>query len=125
MAVAIRERRDRLGGTTMLIVGGTAADTELTGTIYERGEDPPRFSGSPDDGAPYVWICDEFYEVETGGSVQELRDRDVRIAFESPLPRGFETREQALAAAKDHLRTQFARIGVPSEDVRIEVRRER
>ena len=109
----------------MLIVRGSAAETSLTGTIYERGEEPPRFSGTPDDGAPYVWICDEFYQVDTGGSLQVLDDREVRIAFETPLPRGFDTREQALAAAKEHLRTQFARIGVPGEDVRIEISRER
>lgn len=107
------------------MVRGTAAGTDLTGTIYERGEDPPRFRGSPEDGAPYVWICDEFYEVDSGGSVQTVGDREVRIAFESPLPRGFETREQAVAAAKEYLRTQFARIGVPSDDVTVEIRRER
>jgi hypothetical protein len=37
------------------------------------------------------------------------------------MPRGFETREQAVAAAKEHLRTQFARVGVPEEAVEIEV----
>ena len=109
----------------MLIVRGMAGGTELTGTIYERGEDPPRFRGSPDDAAPYVWICDEFYEVDTGGSVQSIDDREVRIAFETPMPRGFDTRTQAIAAAKEHLRTQFARIGVPSDQVTIEVKRER
>ena len=103
----------------MILVRGAAGGTELTGTIYERGEDAPRFRGTPDDGAPYVWICDEFYEVDSGGSTQRIDGREVRIAFESPLPRGFETREQAIEAAREHIRTQFARIGV--EDVEVEV----
>ncbi len=105
----------------MLLVRGAAEGTELTGTIYERGEEPPEFSGSPNDDAPYVWICDEFYEVDSGGSKQVVGDREIHVAFESPMPRGFETREQALEAARDHIRTQFARLGVDSEGVTIEV----
>ncbi|ARS89060.1 DUF7113 family protein [Natrarchaeobaculum aegyptiacum] len=105
----------------MLMVRGRAGGTELTGTLFERGEEPPQFSGSPDDDAPYVWICDEFYEVESGGSVQQIDDREVNIAFESPMPRGFETRDQAVDAAKEHVRTQFARIGIDEPDVEIEL----
>jgi hypothetical protein len=37
------------------------------------------------------------------------------------MPRGFETREQALEAAREHVRTQFARVGVAPEAVEIEV----
>lgn len=107
----------------MIILEGSAAGTTLTGTLYERGEDPPRFRGAPDDGAPYVWICDEFYQVDTGGSQQRLDGQEIRVAFETPIPRGFETRERALTAAKDHIRTQFARIGVSQTDVRLEVTR--
>ena len=103
----------------MLLVRGRGGGTELTGTIYERGETPPTFKGSPDEGAPYVWICDEFYEVESGGSVQRVDGEEIRIAFESPMPRGFDTREDAIEAAKDHVETQFARIGV--KDVSVEV----
>ncbi len=105
----------------MLLVRGWAGDSALTGTIYEQGEDPPQFSGSPDTDAPYVWICDEFYEVESGGSTQIIEGRELQIAFESPMPRGFETRGQALTAAKEHLRTQFARLDVDPETVEIEV----
>jgi hypothetical protein len=105
----------------MLLVRGTAAGTALTGTIYEEGEDPPQFSGSPDDNAPYVWVCDEFYEVDSGGSTQVIEGREIRIAFESPMPRGFETREAALEAAREHVRTQFARLGVDRSAVSIEV----
>ncbi|MGM0447744.1 MAG: DUF7113 family protein, partial [Methanobacteriota archaeon] len=36
-------------------------------------------------------------------------------------PRGFDTREQAVEAARDHVRTQFARIGVDPADVAVEV----
>jgi len=106
----------------MLLVRGAAGGTALTGTIYEEDEDPPAFSGSPDDGSPYVWICDAFYEVESGGSTQVIAGEEIQVAFESPMPRGFSDRQQALDAAKDHVRTQFARIGVAPDDVEISVR---
>jgi len=105
----------------MLLVRGTAGGTALTGTIYEMGEEPPRYRGSPDDDAPFVWVCDEFYEVESGGSAQVIDGREIHVAFESPMPRGFETRQRALDAAREHVRTQFARLGVPREEVEIEV----
>jgi hypothetical protein len=105
----------------MLLVRGHGGGTTLTGTIFERGEDAPSFKGAPDEDAPYVWVCDEFYEVESGGSETQIDGQTVNVAFESPMPRGFDTREQAIAAAKAHVRTQFARVGVPEEAVRIEV----
>jgi hypothetical protein len=105
----------------MILVSGSAAGTDLTGTIYERGERPPAFSGAPDGGAPYVWVCDEFYEVESGGSTQEVDGREIQIAFESPMPRGFETRDRALEAAEEHVRTQFARLGVGPGSVEVTV----
>ncbi|WP_255193298.1 DUF7113 family protein [Natronobeatus ordinarius] len=108
----------------MLLVRGRAGGTELTGTIYERGEESPRFRGAPDEDAAYVWVCDEFYEVDSGGSSMELADREINIAFESPMPRGFDTRDQALEAAEDHVRTQFARIGVEPDDVEVAVEKE-
>ncbi|WP_232702850.1 DUF7113 family protein [Halobacterium wangiae] len=108
----------------MLLVRGSAGGTTLTGSLYERGEDSPSFKGAPDEAAPYVWVCDEFYAVESGGSVQRVDGEDVNVAFESPMPRGFETRELALDAAREHVRTQFARIGIDPDDVVIEVVRE-
>lgn len=105
----------------MLLVRGRGGGTELTGTIYERGEEAPSFSGAPDEGAPYVWVCDEFYEVESGGSETTIDGQTINIAFESPMPRGFDTRDQSVAAAKEHVRTQFARVGVPEDEVTIEV----
>ena len=105
----------------MLFIRGTVEDTTLTGTIYEEGETPPVFKGAPDEQAPYVWVCDEFYEVESGGQVQAIEGREVNVAFDSPMPRGFETREQAIEAASEHVRTQFARIGVDPQTVEIEV----
>lgn len=105
----------------MLIVEGAAEETSVSGTLYERGEDPPRFRGAPDDGAPYVWVCDEFYEVDTGGSTQTIGGREIQIAFETPLPRGFHTRTEALEAAKDHVLTQFARIGIDAGRVELRV----
>ena len=107
----------------MLLVRGDAGGTTLTGTLYERGEDSPEFNGAPDEDAPYVWVCDEFYEVESGGMVQRIDDEEVNVAFEVPMPRGFDTRVRALAAAEDHIRTQFARIGVPEREVEISVTR--
>jgi len=106
----------------MLLVRGRVAGTALTGTLYEPGECPPTFRGAPDESAPYTWVCDGFYEVESGGQLQQVGDRELRIAFEEPLPRGFETRERAIEAAKDHVRTQFARIGVDAATVDIELR---
>jgi hypothetical protein len=105
----------------MLLVRGRAGGTELTGTIYERGERAPTFRGAPEDDAAYVWVCDEFYEVESGGSIQEIDGREVHVAFESPMPRGFDTREQALEAAREHVRTQFSRVGVDAAEVEIDV----
>ena len=106
----------------MILVRGVAGGTELTGTIFERGEEVPTFRGSPDDDAPYVWVCDEFYEVDSGGSTQRIDGNEIQIAFESPMPRGFDTRQQAIEGAKEHVRTQFARIGVDDAAVEIEVR---
>jgi hypothetical protein len=105
----------------MLLISGHGGGTALTGTLYERGETPPTFRGAPDENAPYVWVCDEFYEVESGGSVTTIDGQEIHVAFESPMPRGFETKEQALVTAKEHVRTQFARVGVPATEVRIEV----
>lgn len=108
----------------MLLIRGEAGGTALTGTLYERGERAPRFKGAPDEDAPYVWVCDEFYAVESGGTVQNVDGEEVNVAFESPMPRGFDTREQAETAAREHIKTQFARIGIDEDDVEIVVEKE-
>ncbi|OYR84288.1 hypothetical protein DJ71_09125, partial [Halorubrum sp. E3] len=82
------------------------------------------YKGAPDEDAPYVWVCDSFYEVESGGSALRVDGEEIRVAFEEPMPRGFDTRDQALDAAEEHVRTQFARIGVDSDAVEIEVTKE-
>ena len=105
----------------MLLVSGTAGEAGLTGALYEPGETPPSYRGAPDEGSPYVWVCDAFYEVESGGQPQTVGGRELRVAFESPAPRGFIDRAAALSAAKEHIRTQFARLGVPEGDVDISV----
>ena len=105
----------------MLLIRGRAAGTALTGTLYEPGERAPTFGGAPDESAPYTWVCDGFYEVESGGQVQAVGDRELNIAFEEPLPRGFEVRDRAIDAAREHVRTQFARLGVDATEVEIEV----
>jgi len=105
----------------MLLVRGSAGGTTLTGTLYEPGERPPRFRGAPEESAPYVWVCDEFYEVESGGALQRIDGIEKHVAFETPMPRGFEDRDQAIDAATEHVRTQFARIGVDPSAVEVEV----
>jgi hypothetical protein len=105
----------------MLLIRGHGGDTALTGTVYERGESAPSFRGAPDEDAPYVWVCDEFYEVESGGSTTRIDGEEIQVAFESPMPRGFDTRDQAVEAAEAHIRTQFARVGVPGSSVTIEI----
>jgi hypothetical protein len=105
----------------VLQIRGSARGTDLTGTLYERGEEPPQFRGAPDDDAPYVWVCDAFYQVDSGGTTQELGDRAVQVAFETPMPRGFETRGAAIEAGTEHVRTQFARLGIPAADVTVDV----
>ncbi|ACM57556.1 DUF7113 family protein [Halorubrum lacusprofundi] len=108
----------------MILVRGSGGGTELTGTVFERGEEPPAYKGAPDEDAPYVWVCDSFYEVESGGSALLVDGEEIRVAFEEPMPRGFDTRDQALSAAKEHVRTQFARIGVDPSGVEVEVTKE-
>lgn len=105
----------------MLLIRGTAGGTALTGTLYEPGDEPPSYQGAPDEGAPYVWVCDSFYEVESGGQLQKVGDREVNVAFETPSPRGFEARDRAVDAAKRHIRTQFQRVGVDAAVVSIEI----
>jgi hypothetical protein len=105
----------------MLLVRGHGGGTALTGTVFERGEQSPSYKGAPEEDAPYVWVCDSFYEVESGGSPLEIDGEEIRVAFESPMPRGFETKQQALTAAEDHVKTQFARIGIDRSAVEIEV----
>lgn len=104
----------------MLLVSGTVGEAGLTGTLYEPGETPPSFRGAPDEGAPYVWVCDAFYEVESGGTVQHVDGEVINVAFESPAPRGFADRDRAIAAAEDHVRTQFGRLGIDESAVEIE-----
>jgi hypothetical protein len=105
----------------MILVRGSGGGTDLTGTVFERGEEPPAYKGAPNEDAPYVWVCDAFYEVESGGSPLVVDGEEIRVAFEEPMPRGFDTRDQAVEAARDHVRTQFARIGVDPADVDVEV----
>lgn len=107
----------------MILVRGEAHGTSLTGTVFEPQDEAPSYSGAPDVSAPYVWVCDSFYEVESGGAALYVDDKEVRIAFESPAPRGFGTEKAAIEAAEDHVRTQFARIGVDSDDVDLELGR--
>lgn len=62
-----------------------------------------------------------FPEVQPGGQLQHIAGQDVHLAVEHPMSGGFEERKQAAEAAKEHVRTQFARIGIDSGDIEIEV----
>jgi len=104
----------------MILVRGSGGGTDLTGTVFERGEEPPTYKGAPNEDAPYVWVCDSFYQVESGGSALLVDGEEIRVAFEEPMPRGFDTKSAAVDAAKEHVRTQFARIGVDPDDVTVE-----
>lgn len=106
----------------MKLIRGSAGGTTLTGTVYEPDERPPGFRGSPDVDAPFVWVCDECYQVPRGGLEQRIGDRTIQVAFESPLPRGFRTLEDAVEAGKEHVRTQFVRLGVDRDEVEVAVR---
>jgi hypothetical protein len=105
----------------MLFVTGRGGGTALTGTVFERGEEPPSYAGAPEEDAPYVWVCDAFYEVDSGGSALTVDGDEIRIAFEEPAPRGFESRDRAVAAAEEHVRTQFARIGLDPDEIEVEI----
>jgi len=60
------ESPDRIGD--MILVRGSGGGTELTpGRCSSAVRNPP-YKGAPDEDAPYVWVCDSFYEVESGGS---------------------------------------------------------
>jgi len=96
----------------MLLICGLAGGTGTTGTLYEPGETPPSYSGAPTVEASYVWVCDTFYRVESGGQELTTDQGTIRVAFERPTVRGFEQRERAVAAAKTHIHDQFSRIGV-------------
>jgi hypothetical protein len=100
---------------TVILICGLAAGTGTTGTLYEPGETPPSYSGAPTTAAPYVWVCDTFYQVNSGGQQLETNNRTIQVAFDRPTVRGFERRERAVATAKSHIRRQLNRIGIDSE----------
>ena len=104
----------------MRLIRGRAGGTALTGTLYEPGEEPPSYEGAPDADAPFVWVCDAFYAVKSGGTAQQVDGEAINVAFESPAPRGFADRDRAIAAAEDHVRTQFGRLGLDESAVEIE-----
>jgi hypothetical protein len=100
---------------TVLLICGLAAGTGTTGTLYEPGETPPSYSGAPTTAAPYVWVCDTFYQVNSGGQQLETDNGSIQVAFDRPTVRGFERRERAVTTAKSHIRRQFNRIGIDTE----------
>lgn len=75
-----------------LLVHGRDGSTALVGTILERGEQMPTYRGVSDEDAFYIWVYDEFYEVESGGPGTKIDGRTIRAIFDTPLPRGFDTR---------------------------------
>jgi hypothetical protein len=104
----------------MIHVRGFARDTPLTGTIYEKGERPPVFDGAPELESKYIFLCDSMYEVSSGGLEQQINGESIQVAFESPTKRGFDGLDGAVNSLKEHIATQFKRIGV-SEEVKFDV----
>lgn len=104
----------------MILIRGWYKDTGLTGTLFEKEESPPSYSGSADTDSPYTWVCDSFYQVSSGGTIQEIAGQEVRVAFERPASKGYQNKEVAIDKAEEHIKTQFSRIGVDSEDVEFE-----
>jgi len=84
----------------MLLVCGLAGGTGTTGTLYEPDESPPSYDGAPTVAAPYVRVCDSFYQVASGGQELETDQGTIRVAVERPTMRGFERRERAEQARK-------------------------
>jgi hypothetical protein len=99
----------------MLLICGLAGGTGTTGTLYEPDDTPPSYTGAPTLKAPYVWVCDAFYQVESGGQELTTDQGAIRVAFQRPTVRGFEQRERAITAAKTHIRDQLSRIGIQVE----------
>ncbi|ERG96071.1 hypothetical protein [Haloquadratum walsbyi] len=99
----------------MLLITGLAGGTGTTGTLYEPGETAPSYMGAPRSEAPYTWICDTFYQVDSGGQQLDTDDGEIRVAFDRPTVQGFEQRDEAISAAKTHIHTQFSRIGIHAE----------
>jgi len=106
----------------MILVTGWYDDLGLTGTIYEPTESTPNYDGSPDFGDSYVWICDSFYQVESGGVTQELENGTVQLAFERPMKKGFRTYDEALSGARYHIKIQFQRLGLSDETVEFNIK---
>jgi hypothetical protein len=99
----------------MLLIRGLAGGTGTTGTLYEPDENPPSYNGAPRIDAPYIWVCDTFYEVTSGGHSLKLDRGTIQVAFEQPTVRGFEQRRRAIAAAKTHIKDQLSRIGIQAD----------
>lgn len=99
----------------MLLICCLAGGTGTTGALYEPDETPPSYSGAPAVPAPYVWVCDAFYRVESGGQKLETDQDTIRVAFERPTVRGFAGPQEAIATAKTHIRDQFVRIGIQAD----------
>lgn len=104
----------------MILIRGWYKDTGLTGTIFEPAEEAPNYEGSADVRAPYVWVCDSFYRVESGGSDQEIDGEKINVAFDPPVKKGFKSRESAIEGAREHIRNQFLRLGFSEKDIRFE-----
>ena len=105
----------------MIFVRGWYEDTGLTGTIFEPDENAPTYDGSPNVRSPYVWVCDSFYAVESGGTTQEVDNKEVQVAFDPPVKKGFQNKESAMEGAKNHIRNQFLRLGLKEKEVEFEI----
>lgn len=104
----------------MILIRGWYKDTGLTGTLFEEDDEVPEYKGAADSNAPYTWVCDSFYRVESGGTVQNIDGEEIRLAFEKPTTKGYSTRDEAIKSAEEHIKTQFSRIGAEPDEVNFE-----
>lgn len=101
----------------MILIKGDYKGTGLTGTVFEPDDKVPAYQGAPSVQSSYTWICDSFYEVDEGGTKQNIDGEQIRIVFEKPTPKGFTDKKQAIEGGKKHIKTQFQRIGASESDV--------
>lgn len=101
----------------MILIKGDYNGTGLTGTVFEPNDTVPAYKGAPSVQSNYTWICDSFYEVDEGGTKQDIDGEEKSIVFERPIPKGFINKKQAIEGGKNHIRTQFQRIGASESDV--------
>lgn len=109
----------------MYQITGWVRGTGLTGTIFEPGEEAPKYKGAPDSSDSfYTFVCDSMYQVQTGGRIQYIGEEEINVVFEAPTIRLFDSMEEATEHAKSHITRQFSRLGQETESATFEIEEE-